>query len=454
MNQAPADSGAPPERDVYTVSRLNLTAKGLLEAQLPLVWVEGEISNLARPASGHLYFSLKDSQSQVRCALFRGQRRTVACEPRDGMQVLVRARVTLYPERGDFQLVIHHLEEAGEGALRRAFEVLKARLAREGLFDTERKRPLPTLPRRIGVVTSPSGAAIRDILSTLRRRFPAVPVLLYPVPVQGAEAAPAIVQALSRAARRADCDVLILARGGGSLEDLWAFNEEIVARAVAGCKVPVICGVGHEIDYTIADLAADRRAPTPTAAAEMAVPDAATLSLGLKRQRNRLDRTMTDLLARLAQRIDGLGARIQHPARRLASLNQRLVDLRKRLHGAPQRRLQQLQLHRMVLVQRLQQNSPGLRLLRVGLQTESVRQRLHRAMTLRLERTATLVQTAATRLNDVSPLATLARGYAVVRTLPDHELLTDAGRTRPGDRIEAVLHKGRLLCTVSEREPD
>ncbi|MGA7800973.1 MAG: exodeoxyribonuclease VII large subunit, partial [Gammaproteobacteria bacterium] len=264
-----------PQRDVYSVGRLNREVRAALEAGFALLWVEGELSNVARPASGHLYLTLKDAQAQVRCAMFRNRCQFLGFTPQNGMQVLVRARVSLYEPRGDFQLIIEHMEEAGDGALLRAFEALKQRLSKEGLFEEARKRPIPTLPRRVGVVTSPIGAAIRDILSVLRRRFPALPVLIYPVPVQGTDAAPQIAAAVRRASERADCDVLIVTRGGGSLEDLWAFNEELVARAIHDSAIPVVSGVGHEIDFTIADFVADRRAPTPSAAAELVSPDQA-----------------------------------------------------------------------------------------------------------------------------------------------------------------------------------
>ena len=267
---------ARPERDVYTVSRLNKEVRLLLESGLPLLWLEAELSNFAAPASGHWYFSLKDSQAQVRCAMWRQRNSQVRFRPKDGMAVLVRARVGLYEPRGEYQLIVEHLEEAGEGALKREFEKLKAKLAAEGLFAAERKRPLPAVPRRIGVVTSPTGAAIHDILRVLRARFPVAAVLIYPTAVQGAAAVPEIVRAIETASRRNECDVLIVARGGGSLEDLWCFNDERVARAIAACRIPTVAGVGHEVDVTIADFVADVRAPTPSAAALAATPDKST----------------------------------------------------------------------------------------------------------------------------------------------------------------------------------
>ncbi|HET8701334.1 MAG TPA: exodeoxyribonuclease VII large subunit, partial [Nitrococcus sp.] len=257
-----------PSRDVYTVSRLNQEVRLLLEQALPLLWVEGEISNLSQPRSGHLYFTLKDEAAQVRCAMFRNRGLYLRFQPKESLHVLVRARISLYAPRGDFQLIVEHMESAGDGALRRAFEALKSRLAKEGLFAAEHKRPLPALPRRLGIITSPSGAALHDVLTVLRRRFPAIRVLVYPVTVQGAQAPREIAAMIRLAAHRREVDALLLTRGGGSLEDLWAFNDEAVARAVYDCTLPIVSAVGHEIDTTIADLVADQRAPTPSAAAE------------------------------------------------------------------------------------------------------------------------------------------------------------------------------------------
>ena len=260
-------------RDIYSVSRLNREVRVLLERGFASLWLEAEISNLAKPSSGHWYFSLKDAAAQVRCCMFRQRNMLCVFAPRAGQKVLVRARIGLYEPRGEYQLVIDHMEDSGQGALKRQFEELSAKLAAEGLFAPERKRALPSVPRRIGVITSPTGAAIRDILHVLARRFAAIPVLIYPVAVQGAAAAAEITAAVRLAGRRAECDVLILARGGGSLEDLWAFNDEALARAIVASPIPIVSGIGHEIDFTIADFAADVRAPTPSAAAEIAVPD-------------------------------------------------------------------------------------------------------------------------------------------------------------------------------------
>jgi exodeoxyribonuclease VII large subunit len=301
----PVPTPVPGQRDVYSVSRLNAEARRLLEASFREVWVEGEISNLSRPGSGHIYFTLKDDTAQVRCALFRQRRDVLALEPEAGARVLVRARVTLYENRGDFQLVVQHLEDAGEGALLRAFEQLKRKLESEGLFEPGRKRELPRFPRRVGIITSATGAAVRDVIATFRRRCPAVPLLIYPSAVQGAAAVPELLAALAAAQQRAECDALIVTRGGGSLEDLQAFNDESVARAIAAASIPIVSGVGHDIDFTISDFVADRRAPTPTAAAELLSPDAAEWISALAAVRRQICRNVRASLENGAQATGG-----------------------------------------------------------------------------------------------------------------------------------------------------
>ena len=327
------------QRDVYTVSRLNRSARAILEGSFPLLWVEGEISNLSRPSSGHWYFSLKDEAAQVRCAMFRNRNMYMNVTPQNGDQVLLRVQVSLYENRGDYQLIVEHLEEAGDGALRRAFDLLKQRLAKEGLFDAARKRPLPALPRRIGVITSPHGAALRDVLSVLRRRYPAIPVLIYPTAVQGASAAQDVAATIRLASARNECDVLIVARGGGSLEDLWAFNEEVVARALHACTIPVVTGVGHETDFTIADFVADQRAPTPSVAAEMVSPNRAEWQRRLTQLKQRVAGFMTAKLADGQRTLHWLTTRLQHPAQRLARQAQRMDELELRLQRAQHRQL-------------------------------------------------------------------------------------------------------------------
>ncbi|MBI3899589.1 MAG: exodeoxyribonuclease VII large subunit [Gammaproteobacteria bacterium] len=440
-----------PLREIYTISRLNREARALLEGSFPPLWIEGEISNLARPASGHVYFCLKDATAQVRCALFRTQARQAAVPPKEGMHVLVRARLTLYEGRGEYQLVVDHIEEAGEGALRRAFEALKLRLAQEGLFDVARKRPLPRLPRRIGLITSPTGAVLHDIVTTLGRRFPAIPVLLYPVPVQGEGAAARIAEAIRVAGTRADCDVLILARGGGSLEDLWAFNEEVVARALAACPIPVVCGVGHETDVTIADLAADVRAPTPTAAAELVSPDQRAWEEQFRHFEQRLVRRMRDLLRERAQNVDWLTARLVHPRARLENLRHRLDSLTHRLVSAKSLQLHDVRATLHALSSRLERQSPLPRLRARQLHCRHYDERLRQALIRRMERSRERLTHLARALNTLSPLATLDRGYAIVRDATSGKILRDASTVEPGTTIEARLVKGALICRVEER---
>jgi exodeoxyribonuclease VII large subunit len=438
-----------PDRPVLTVTELNRTAKSLIEGALPLVWVEGEISNLARPASGHLYFTLKDAQSQVRCALFRGsQRGELTRRLHDGMQVIARARPSLYEGRGEFQLIVDHLEEAGEGALRRAFELLKKRLGEEGLFDAALKRALPRLPRRIGIVTSPTGAVVHDILTTLHRRFPAIPVVIYPVPVQGAGAAEQIAAMLRKAGARRDCDVLILARGGGSLEDLQAFNEEIVARAIRDCALPVVCGVGHETDITIADFAADARAPTPTAAAELLSPDSREWLAQCQSFEARLMRYLRGQLRERMQRLDWLRARLVHPQARLRQLSLRLAAASRHLLHAQQSLLESRRHQTALLQERLRATNPLMRLRETSLRLRHAGQRLTGAWKHHLAARQERLRASAGRLEILSPLATLARGYALVSD--EQGILRDARATRPGHQVTARLARGTLVCEVKE----
>jgi exodeoxyribonuclease VII large subunit len=438
-----------PPREILSISQLNREARTLLERGLGSVWLEGEISNLARPASGHWYFSLKDAGAQVRCAMFRTRSQLVRFPVRDGAQVLARGRVSLYEPRGEFQVVIEHLEEAGEGALRRRFEELKLKLQAEGLFDASRKTPAPTLPRRIGVVTSPTGAALRDILHILRRRFPAIPVLVYPVSVQGESAPREIVQALRLAAVRAECDVLILARGGGSLEDLLAFNDEGVARAIVACPIPIICGVGHETDFTIADFVADERAPTPSGAAERAVPDRAeflrALAVLQRHVASAMQRRLLSLHQSLHQAERGL-ARC-HPGTRLRQHAQRLDELELRLQRCVKARLQQSRVRLASARALLARSSPVNRLAQAQARLQAAQSTLGVAMRRRLRDAHARWDRSLRTLHAVSPLATLQRGYAIV--LDDSgAVLTNAARVTPGTPVTARLAQGSLRATV------
>jgi len=446
----PTPSTPLPNRDVYSVSRLNQEVRALLEMRFPLIWLEGEISNLARPASGHCYFSLKDAGAQVQCALFR-QRAVLVRDPlRNGQQVLVRARISLYEPRGSFQLIIEHLEDAGTGALWRAYEALRWRLEQEGLFATARKRPLPRLPRRLGVITAPTGAALRDVLSVLRRRFPALPILLYPTAVQGDGAAEQIAQTIDLAGQRRECDLLLLTRGGGSLEDLWAFNEERVARAIVASPIPIVCGVGHETDVSIADFAADLRAPTPSAAAELISPDRQEWQAQFAALQTRLTTALRRRLADLRQRLNWLEQNLarRQPGRRLLERAQRLDELEQRLQQALYRRLERLRLRLTGLDTRLRAHTPIPRIRQAEHHRQALAQRLETAMQHRLDHAAQQLGSAARALHAVSPLQTLERGYALVQRQSDGEIIRRAAQLQPGEKIEAVLSEGRLLCRV------
>ncbi|MGS0997084.1 exodeoxyribonuclease VII large subunit [Rhodanobacter sp. UC4451_H18] len=443
----------PAPRHVLTPSSLNRLVRDLLGDALPQVWIEGELSNVAKPASGHLYFTLKDSGAQVRCAMFKMKASVLRFRPVDGMQVLLRAKVGLYEPRGEFQLVAEYMEPAGEGALQREFEQLKARLDAEGLFDPARKRALPRYARRIGVITSATGAAIRDVLSVLSRRWPLADVEILPVPVQGREAPPAIVAMLRKASASARYDVLLLTRGGGSLEDLWAFNDEAVARAIHASAVPVVSAVGHEIDFSIADFVADLRAPTPSAAAELLVPDAVAVDRHLRQLQRRLATLQQRRMQGNAQRVDHLLARLQaqRPQARLQRDRERLVHLHRRLLGAmreqQQRRQSQLDRARSrLLEQHPQQRLPLLRH-RLG----ELTQRLRHAIERRLERDRLTLQQAARALHTVSPLATLERGYAILFDEAGKVLRSTQG-VETGTALRARLADGELGLRVEERE--
>lgn len=448
------DSVSPQRRllpDVYSVSRLNRAARDLLEHGLPMLWVEGELSNLAQPGSGHWYFCLKDAQAQVRCALFRSQQRLLGIKPRDGMHVLVRARVSLYEGRGEFQLIVEHMEESGEGALKRAFEALKQRLNAEGLFDQARKRPLPTLPRRVGIITSPTGAAIRDIVTTFKRRFPAIALLIYPVPVQGEGAPAKIAAALQLASARAECDALILARGGGSLEDLWAFNDEQVARAIAACHIPIVTGIGHEVDVTIADFVADVRAPTPTAAAELLSPDRTEWATQFERLRQRLRTLATRRLQDAQQALDRLAVRLRNPRRALARQATLLAQLQAQLRAHAAAALSGRRARLAQAQYRLQHVAPTARVARLGARMDGQHTRLIQAMRTRLRQAEHRLALQAQRLDAISPLPTLQRGYAIVQTEAGH-VVRDAATLQVGEKIGIRFAAGTIGARVEDIE--
>lgn len=443
------------DREVLTVSQLNGRARLLLEDVFARVWVEGEISNLARPASGHVYFTLKDKNAQVRCALFRQNALRVRQALRDGLAVRVRGKVSLFEGRGDFQLILDLIEPAGDGALRLAFEALKEKLAAEGLFAAERKRALPAHPRRVGIVSSPTGAVIRDIVSVFRRRAPQVELTLVPTAVQGFDATAQIVRALELADRQG-FDALILARGGGSLEDLWCFNEEAVARAVAACRTPVVSAVGHETDVSIADFVADLRAPTPSAAAELLAPHSDDLRLRLEGLQRRLRLCLEQRLQRERLRLESLSRRLRHPRERLLQQSQRVDDLEQRLARAIDRRLCSAHERLARLETRLAAQHPERQLKMLRQRLDHLAAALPRAMDATLKDRRQGLQALAQTLNVVSPLATLGRGYAIL--LDEHgRAIRAAAQTSPGQRLHARLAEGELdlrVEAVSPPQPD
>jgi exodeoxyribonuclease VII large subunit len=443
---------SPPERDVYTVSRLNQTARKLLESGLARIWLEGELSNIARPSSGHLYFTLKDSKAQIRGAMFRSRNQLLRFRPEEGMQVLVRAKVSLYEPRGDYQLIAEAMQEAGDGVLQRAFDALKLKLEQEGLFAAEYKLPVPAMPARIGVITSPSGAAIRDVLSVLKRRFPAIPVLIYPVPVQGKDAGREIAAMIATASRRRDCDVLILTRGGGSLEDLWAFNEEIVARALHDCSLPVVSAVGHEVDFTIADFVADQRAPTPSAAAELVSPEQSEWLAQVQALQLRTTRHLQQQLLDARQRLTWLNQRLQfrHPGQYLRQQAQRLDELEQRSRLAIRSYFNKLQSLLHAVTAALKQTAPSVRISRSELQLQALTQRLRTIIHSELQARQRQLAVACKSLDTISPLATLQRGYAIVTRQADQRVVHAAASVKPGEQVTARLAQGQLLCSVDK----
>lgn len=439
--------------DTLTVTQLNRLVRQTLEGGLPAVWVEGEISNLASPPSGHLYFRLKDAGAQVDAAFFRNRNRLLRFRLRDGMQVRARGRVTLFEPRGNYQFVVEHLEESGLGALQRALEILKAKLAAEGLFAEERKRPLPAFPARIGVVTSPAGAAIHDILTVLRRRAPWIEVVLYPTSVQGAAAAGEICAAIAAANRRAEVDVLIVGRGGGSLEDLWSFNEEAVVRAIAASALPVVSAVGHEIDVTLSDLAADRRAATPSAAAEILAPSTEALQQELRHAERQLLRQVQARIAAARHDLGTARAGLVRPDHRLREYRQRIDELWLRGRRALREALAGERVRMTDLQRRLRAADPRRGLPERAVHVRVLRERLARALGHRLEKRRLALGAAGARLQGISPLATLQRGYAIVRD--DHgRVLRRAADAQHDQALRVQLGSGELDVRVTGLRPE
>ncbi|MFQ6111845.1 MAG: exodeoxyribonuclease VII large subunit [Nitrospinota bacterium] len=440
------------KREVLTVSQLTRAIRATLEGEFFEVWVEGEVSNFRAPASGHWYFTLKDEASQLRAVLFRTERASVRFRPEDGMQVLARGRVTVYETRGEYQLVVQELEPRGRGALELAFQQLKERLASEGLFDPERKRPLPCLPRGVGVVTSLTGAAIRDILRIIFRRYPNLRVVVRPSKVQGDGAAEEVARAIGELNRVPGLDLIIVGRGGGSLEDLWAFNEEVVARAIAASELPVISAVGHEMDYTMADFVADLRAPTPSAAAELAVPEKVKLRADVLSLRGRLERAALLLLARCRERLDSQSARppLRDPYGLLREGSQRADELALRLRRSREsfylrRRESWSHLRRSLMML-----NPAGRIATGRQALLSLCSALERGLRLRLSGMKERLSLAAGKLESLSPLSVLSRGYSICRRLPEGAIVREAGALKEGDEVQVRLCRGEVRCDVLE----
>lgn len=438
--------------DVLTPNQLNTLARDLLESAFPMVWVEGELGGVSRPASGHLYFTLKDARAQVRAAMFKPKSQWLKFIPREGMRVLVRGRLTLYEARGDYQLILDHMEEAGEGALRRAYDELKARLEAEGLFDPARKRPLPAHVRRLAVITSPSGAAVRDVLSVLERRFPMLEVELLPSLVQGATAATQITSLLRQADASGRYDVILLTRGGGSLEDLWAFNDEQLARAVAASNTPVVSAVGHETDFSLSDFAADLRAPTPSVAAELLVPDQRDLALRVRRLAQRLQQLQVHAMSQAMQRADRAALRLQahSPQARLNLLKHRQEAAFARLHATWQQQQERRAARLRHAATVLRSTQPQRRLSALAEKLATLAPRAHAAMARQLQRDALRLRGIARSLEAVSPLATVTRGYSILTKLEDGALVRSAEQVKPGEQLRARLAEGELQLRVEQ----
>jgi exodeoxyribonuclease VII large subunit len=447
MNHTP-----PPK--VYSITELTLKIRGELERGFENIWVEGEVSNLRIPPSGHVYFTLKDESSQLKVIMFKNRLRYIKFRPQDGMQILAKGSITVYEKRGEYQLLAEYAEPKGIGALQAAFEELKRRLADEGLFDEAHKKPLPLLPRCIGLVTSPTGAAIRDILNIIDRRFPNVRIIVNPVRVQGEEAAAEIARAIAELNQIPAVDIIILARGGGSLEDLWCFNEEVVARAIYASQLPVISAVGHEIDYTIADFVADLRAPTPSAAAELVVGNKDSMIDKLRSLQIRLNQGIKYLLEGHKNRQQLLlqSKSFADPAQRIREYQQRLDELGFSLGRNMTRLLQQMEHQLTYLGQRLKSYQPALTIKNLDHQLRQWREKLKLVYSHFIDNRKNQVTTAMGRLDALSPLAILKRGYSICRRWPGLEVLTCAQEVRPAEAVSIKLHRGGLICRVEKVE--
>ncbi|TMP36751.1 exodeoxyribonuclease VII large subunit [Pseudoalteromonas rubra] len=443
----------PQQEKVYSVSHLNREIRSLLEQGFASLQLTGEISNFVAPASGHWYFSLKDDKAQVKAAMWRGNNRYCRYRPQNGEQVLVQARVSVYEPRGDYQLIVEQMAPAGEGLLKQQFDVLKLRLAGEGLFSSQHKQPLPARINRVGVVTSPTGAAVRDILSVLKRRAPQLEVVIYPTQVQGQEAHHQIGAQIGLANRREEVDVLIVGRGGGSLEDLWCFNEETVARAIFASQLPVISAVGHEIDTTISDYVADLRAPTPSAAAELVSPDGAEIQAQLGQQKQRLSSAMQRYLAHHTQQLQNSHQRLllQHPQAQLMQQAQKVDELSSRLHRAMHHQQHRAQSRVTLAQHRLAQFHPEQKLRYAHQHLDSLKEKLTRTLQASQQQRTQQLALLAARLDSVSPLAVLSRGYSITKS--GEKVVKSTRDVTTGDILTTELHDGRLQAQVIDVTP-
>lgn len=439
-------------RTILTVAELNAEVNLLLGQGFPLLWVEGEISNLVRPSSGHLYFSLKDSKSQIRCAMFKNRNMKLTIQPENGMKVLVRGRVGLYEPRGDYQLIAEHMEDAGVGLLQREYEALKQKLFDSGLFEDEHKKELPEYPKRIGVITSPTGAAIRDILHILKRRSPQTPILIYPVTVQGESSRTQIETAIRRADLDKKCDVLILARGGGSIEDLWSFNDENVAKAIYYAETPIICGVGHEIDFTISDFVSDLRAPTPSAAAELVTADKNQLLTDVIQTRLWLQQKTLSELKQKLQKLDWIDSRLQlqKPSRRIEQFKQKIDEIESRLQQRILNNLQNKKLHLNSLDLWLKSNNPTARISDDKQKLIHSRSRLHHGIKASIQNKMSRFEVLIATLDSVSPLKTLDRGYAIVHDHNTNKMINSVKNIKSNQSLRIRLKDGEIITIIDE----
>jgi len=445
-NSSRRNTGA--DTSAISVTELNRQVKSMLENSFLSIRVQGELSNLAKPSSGHWYFTLKDPRAQIRCAMFKGSNRHLNFNPKEGDEVVVQAKVSLYEGRGDYQLICTSMEEAGSGRLQLAFEQLKAKLLKEGLFDSSYKRKIPALTKHLCVITSPTGAAIHDVLSVLKRRFPALAVTIIPSQVQGAQASDTVIQAL-QLAQKTDCDLILITRGGGSLEDLWPFNEEKLARAIFNCPIPTISAIGHEVDFSISDLVADYRAATPSAAAEYISPDQDSLKIQIDQLQQRLYNQTRHLIANKRNGYLAVASKLQSPTQRLALQNLRLSNLRNRLNKLPQEHLNLSQQQLSILKQRVSHFNPRQLIQNYKTRTDFLKVRNQQLIEQRLAKQAQTLKATATLLHSVSPLATLDRGYSITQTT-EKDVIINSKELKVGQSIITKLQTGEIASTVTE----